>query len=122
MSYPPAPETRVRRRRAPRRVLNYYVRVAGFAAFGIAGAFLVWAFVLKVLHPYQLGFAVGKEIRTANAELRKQNARNAELASRLAYLQTPEGAETEARRAGFARPGEQVYLIRPATPDTAKKP
>lgn len=131
MSYPPPrsdePRPRPSRRRAPRRVLNYYVRIAGFAAFGIVGAFLVWSFVLKVLHPYQLGFTVGKQIRVAKADLQKQNARNASLSARLAYLQTPEGAEAEARRAGFARPGEQVYLIRAASPevpatDTKEKP
>ncbi|MBC8142050.1 MAG: septum formation initiator family protein [Armatimonadetes bacterium] len=119
MSYsqPTSEEPRRPRRRAPRRVVNYYVRIAGYATFGILGAFLVWSFVLKVLHPYQLSFTVGKEIRAAKADLQKQNARNAVLASRLAYLQTPEGAETEARRAGFARPGEQVYLIRTASPE-----
>lgn len=111
---PPAPRRRPRR---PRRVVNFYVRIGGYAVAGVVGAALVWALVLKVAHPYRLGFRVGGDIRRTQAALRKQNARNKLLQKRLAYLQTPEGAETEARRAGFARPGEQVYLIRTATPD-----
>ena len=101
-----------RRRRAPRRVTNYYVKVAGLCVAGGLGAMLVWAFVIKVIHPYQLGWAVEKDIHAVRTDLQKQNARNALLQKRLAYLQTPDGAETEARRAGFARPGEMIYLLR----------
>lgn len=112
-----ADETVPRRsRRAPRRVVNYYVKLAGYIIAGGLGAVLVWAFVVKVIHPYQLGWAVEQDIRAVRADLRKQNARNAALQKRLAYLQTPAGAETEARRAGFARPGEMVYLLRKDEP------
>ena len=104
------------RRRAPRRVVNYYGKVAGLCVAGTLGAMLVWAFVVKVIHPYQLGWVVEKDIRVIRADLQKQNARNALLQKRLAYLKTPDGAETEARRAGFGRPGEMIYLLRKSEP------
>ena len=101
------------RRRPPRRAGNYYARVGGVAAAGVIGAYLVWAFVMKVVHPYQVGWSVARDRKKIQAELARQNRQNRQLEARLAYLKTPDGAETEARRAGFARPGELIYLLRP---------
>ena len=105
-----------RRRRAPRRVVNYYVKLGGIVVAGVVGAFLVWGFVVKVIHPYQMGWAVDQDVQRVRGDLRKQASRNALLQQRLAYLKTPDGAETEARRAGFARPGEMIYLLRTKEP------
>lgn len=102
------------RRRAPRRAGNYYLRLMGIAGGGVTAAYVLFVFILKVVHPYQLGYAVELDIRQVQTELNRQKARNSLLERRLDYLKTPEGAEMEARRAGWARPGETVYLLRPA--------
>ncbi|MBC7808008.1 MAG: septum formation initiator family protein [Akkermansiaceae bacterium] len=102
------------RRRTPRRAGNYYLKITGFALVAAVGVYAAWAFAVKIIHPYQMGWKVAQDVKKVENELRRQHAQNALLEKRLAYLKTPEGAETEARRAGFARPGEQVYLIRPA--------
>jgi len=101
-------------RRLPRRAGNYYLRLAGIAGGGCLIAYVLFIFIAKVIHPYQMGFSVERDIRTVRAELKKQQAKNTLLARRLDYLKTPEGAETEARRAGYSRPGEIVYLLRSA--------
>ena len=106
-----APRTR---RRAPRRAGNYYLKIVGFAAVAAVGVYAAWGFAVKILHPYQMGWKVSQDVRKVETELSRQYAQNVLLEKRLAYLKTPEGAETEARRAGFARPGEKVYLLRPA--------
>lgn len=112
MSVAPPNALRPARRPKPRRAPNPYFRVAGLAAGGVLAGYLVFAFAVKLIHPYQTGFAVDREIRKERAELKRQEAQNALLARRLAYLQTPDGAETEARRAGYARADEIVYLLR----------
>ena len=108
---PPLPRAR---RRAPRRAGNYYLRIAGFALVAAVGVYAAWAFAVKIIHPYQMGWKVAQDVKKVKNELHRQHAQNALLEKRLAYLKTPEGAETEARRAGFAREGEKVYLLRPA--------
>lgn len=110
-SLPTAPRPR---RRAPRRAGNYYLKIAGFALVAAVGVYAAWAFAVKIIHPYQMGWKVSQDVKKVESELSRQYAQNALLEKRLAYLKTPEGAETEARRAGFARPGEKVYLLRPA--------
>lgn len=109
----PAPRSR---RRTPRRAGNYYLKIAGFFLASAVGIYAAWAFAVKIIHPYQMGWKVEQDVRKVQGELKRQNAQNALLEKRLAYLKTPEGAETEARRAGYARPGEKVYLLRPAEP------
>jgi len=102
-------------RRPPRRAGNYYLRLAGIAVGGSLAAYVLFLFIAKVIHPYQMGFSVERDIRTVRAELKRQRDKNTLLERRLNYLKTPEGAETEARRAGYSRPGEIVYLLRSAT-------
>ncbi len=106
----PAPRLR---RRTPRRAGNYYLKITGFFLCALIGAYAAWGFGVKIIHPYQMGWKVSQDVNKVEQELGRQNAQNGQLEKRLAYLKTPEGAETEARRAGFARPGETVYLIRP---------
>lgn len=111
----PAPRVR---RRMPRRAGNYYLKIAGFAAVTLIGMYAAWAFAVKIIHPYQMGWKVNQDVKKVETELNRQYAQNALLEKRLAYLKTPDGAETEARRAGYARPGERVYLLR--RPQSAK--
>ena len=52
-----------------------------------------------------------RDVTTLRGKIAVQKARNASLRAQIAYAQSQEGAEAEARRAGFSRPGEQVYLL-----------
>ena len=82
--------------------------------------FVAWcAFLLlaKTLHPYLLGYAQGTKITRMRAHLDRQLAMNAGLQERIDYLASDEGRESQARRQGFHRPGETVYLLKPE--DTA---
>lgn len=114
-AYIPAPTPRSRRR-TPRRAGNYYLKIVGFLLVSAVGVYAAWAFAVKIIHPYQMGWKVEQDVKKVESELKRQHSQNALLEKRLAYLKTPEGAETEARRAGYARPGEKVYLLRATGP------
>ncbi len=113
---PPQTTAQRSRRRPPRRAGNYYLKIVGFVLVSAVGVYAAWAFAVKIIHPYQMGWKVERDVKKVQSELKRQNTQNALLEKRLAYLKTPEGAETEARRAGYARPGEKVYLLRPTEP------
>ena len=106
-----------KRKRRRKKAGSYPLQLAAVVIVGVLGAWIAARVVEKALHPYWLGHAVGIKLAAARKELSQQNARCAELSQQVAWLRSPEGAETKARRAGYRLPGEQVYLIE--TPPTA---
>lgn len=109
----PSPERARRSRRAPRRRNRAadYLKLLVLAVAGVLGAGASFAFLAKVVHPYKLGYQQAREIDKIKADLAREEAYNDGLRKRVAYLASPEGAEREARRARFSRPGEVVYLL-----------
>ena len=109
---------RTRRRRAG----NYYLRLAALVTGGFVVAYALSLLIIKVVHPYKLGYDEAQKIAVLKETLAARRADNALLRKRVAYLNTNEGAEVEARRAGWQKPGETVYLVAPAPtpvpPDT----
>ncbi len=81
------------------------------AGMGALCAWLMFVFLAKALHPYLLGYAEQRTISAMRAHLAAQMRQNQALQSRVDFLQTAEGAETEARHSGFHKPGEHVYLM-----------
>jgi hypothetical protein len=114
----PEPPRAPRRKRRARRPLSkgqqralQCLRLLVLGAVGIGVASLAFAFLVKVVHPYKLGDEQARDIEKLQAELAREEARNDRLRKRVAYLYSNEGAEREARRAGFYRTGETVYFL-----------
>ena len=103
----PKGDKRRRRIRAARNI----VRLAALLAGGIVGAFLLFQVVAKIIYPYKLGYQEAKKMAAQQSRLKRQEARNALLEKRVAFLRTPEGSEYLVRRAGYHLPGETVYLL-----------
>ena len=112
-------KTRRRRRRRRGRNALYPLRAAVVLVGGIGAAYLLFAFLNKAVHPYRLGFETRHQVRAARAELARQQAANEELRRRIAFLNSPEGAESQARRLGYYRKGETVFLLREEPDATA---
>ncbi len=74
-------------------------------------AFVAFRFMQKVVHPYRLSNEVGQQVAVLREQYKRQEQENAALQQRLVFLRSDEGAEVEARRAGFLRKGETVYLL-----------
>lgn len=78
-----------------------WVVVAGIVIWG------VWAFGSELMLNLRLDQEV-QQLREGNAQLA---ASNADTRKQLAVSGSPSSLEEAARKAGFARPGEQVYVI-----------
>lgn len=78
---------------------------------GMAGAWLLFQLMVKVVHPYKLGYEQSQKVAELKEEWERIETGNARLRQQVAYLQSPEGAETLARRNGYHRPGEIVYML-----------
>jgi hypothetical protein len=87
---------------------------------GMLFAFIAFRFMQKVVHPYKLGNEVSQQVAVLREQYNRQEKENAVLRQRMAFLQSDEGAEVEARRAGYHRKGEVVYLL--PTPETSEAP
>jgi cell division protein FtsB len=112
MTPPPTNRLRLHRQKRRRRIARVALRLSAVVCGGAVAAYLAFAFMVKVVHPYKLGYEVGRDADRVRADLRAQRAENARLEERLRYLRSDEGVEREARSAGFYRPGETVYLLR----------
>ncbi len=112
------------RTRRRRRARSYPLQLAGAATLVAVAVWVLAVVVEKVAHPYWLGHTVGREVADLRAQLARQRARNALFRAQISYLRSAEGTETTARRAGWRRPGEEVYLLRLAseTPAGASAP
>lgn len=101
------------RRRIPRhrnRAADY-LKVLLLAGVGVLCASAAFAFLVKVVHPYKLGYQQAQAIAKVKADLAREETYNDKLRKRVAYLASGEGAEREARHARFSRPGEEVYFL-----------
>jgi cell division protein FtsB len=103
------------RRRKKRRFLSstakYRLRLIGMGLGGVLFAFISFLFMQKVVHPYKLGNEVSQQVAVAREQYDHQKKENAALNERLTFLRSKEGAEVEARRAGFHFKGETVFLL-----------
>lgn len=101
-------QERTRRRR---RAGSYPLQLAGAVILVTLATWVLVQIVIKATHPYLLGHDVGRKVAALREKLTEQRARNAALRARIGYLQSDEGAETLARRAGWRRPGELVLFL-----------
>lgn len=99
------------RPKRPRRILGMWARVILLAAVIAVSVFLAACVVLKAVKPYQ----EASRQRVQLAETLHQSgilaAENMEMERRIAYLRTPDGVASEARRMGYLRPGEYPIVV-----------
>ena len=100
-----------RRQRRRRAKWLLPLRFATMTVAGMAGAWLLFQIMVKVVHPYRLGYEQAQKVAQLKEQLSNQESGNARLRSQVAYLQSEEGAETLARRAGYHRSGEVIYRL-----------
>lgn len=105
-----------RKKRRLRSTTRYWLCLAGMAAGGMLAAYVAFLLIVKIVHPYKLGHEVGAQVAELRAKRDREERANALLRERVAFLRTPEGAEVTARRNGWHRKGETVYLL-PVTAD-----
>ena len=106
---------RARRRtvrpKRPRRILGIWARAALSVAVIAVSVFVAVGIVLKAVKPYQ----EASRQRVQLAETQRQSgaiaAQNAQLERRIAYLRTPDGVASEARRMGYLKPGEYPIVV-----------
>lgn len=120
-TFQPRPRNRRRKKRGLRSTLRYQLRLAVMAAGGILAAYIAFVLILKILHPYRLGHEVSSQVAILRTRLDREESENALLRRRILFLRTKEGAEVTARRSGYHRKGETVYLL-PVAPDSPDAP
>ena len=72
--------------------------------------------------PVMNTYRAGAEVRTIQAELQAEERRSQNLATDLAYLQTDEGIEQEARRRGWIYENETLLHLPPAADEPSSSP
>lgn len=107
-----------RRNRRKKRGRRSYPLQIGLAALGLFGTVWMLAiFVMWLVRPVARGNEYGRDVVVMRERLTQQKKVNANLRQRVAYLRTDEGAERLARKKGFHRKGEFVYLLPPSPDD-----
>ena len=106
---------RARRRTArpkrPRRILGLWARAALSAAVIAVSIFFMVCLVLKAVKPYQEASRQRVQLAETLHQSQAVAAQNAVLERRIAYLRTPDGVASEARRMGYLRPGEYPIVV-----------
>ena len=102
---------RTPRPKRPRRILGMWARVVLSGGVIAVSIFLAVCLVLKAVKPYQ----EASRQRVQLAEIKRQSAaiavQNTQLERRIAYLKTPDGVASEARRMGYLKPGEFPIVV-----------
>ena len=104
-------DRRRKRAKRPRRILGLWARAALSVGLIAVTVFLAVCLVAKAVKPYRE--ASGQRVQLA--ETRRQSemlaVQNIQLERRIAYLRTPDGVASEARRMGYLRPGEYPIVV-----------
>jgi len=96
------------RRRKRKTTIFQKIILGGLAAVAIYCAIAV---VQKTIRPINLLCAGKAEVHKMEEKLAKEKAENRALHEKRKYLLTPSGAEAEARKLGYVRPGEVSVVI-----------
>lgn len=99
-------EERRRRRRMPLWQKAICLGMAGVCLFAVYGV------LRKTIRPMLLCWSERTEVRRLEARQENLKRENRDLNAKRIYLQSPQGAETEARKLGYVRPGE-VSIVMP---------
>lgn len=106
---------RTRRRTArlkrPRPILGMWARVALLVAVIAVSVFVAVGIILKAIKPYQEASRQRVQLAQTLHQSGRVAAENAQLERRVAYLRTPDGVASEARRMGYLKPGEYPIVV-----------
>jgi len=106
---------RARRRTArpkrPRPILGMWARVALLVAVIAVSVFVAVGIILKAIKPYQEASRQRVQLAQTQRQSDAIAAQNTQLERRIAYLKTPDGVASEARRMGYLRPGEYPIVV-----------
>ena len=95
----------------PRRILGMWARVALLVGVVVVTVFVAIGLVAKAVRPYNEAGVQNRQLADTRLETDALDRENAELARRIAYLKTPEGVASEARKMGYLRPGEIPLVV-----------
>ena len=79
--------------------------LVGFA--GVVGT----AVAGKIVRPFQLCGAEGREERRVASELEALRKENVALERKIEYVNTPRGVAEAARKLGYVKPGEVMLVV-----------
>ncbi|MEP0765871.1 MAG: septum formation initiator family protein [Fimbriimonadia bacterium] len=91
-------------------------------ALGLVATMLlcIGAIAWNSRRPWQLWISERQRAATLRAEVAQIERENREMEARLKQLDSPAGLETEARRQGWVKPGEQIISLPESRPDKDK--
>ncbi len=109
-----APRRAARRRlraKRPRRILGLWARAALSVGLIAVTVFLAVCLVTKAVKPYREASRQRVQLAETQRQSESVAAHNVQLQRRVAYLRTPNGIASEARRMGYLRPGEYPIVV-----------
>ena len=95
----------------PRRILGMWARVALLVGVIVVTVFVAVGLVAKATRPYHEAGDQNRQLAEVRSESEALDRENADLARRIAYLKTPDGVASEARKMGYLRPGEIPLMV-----------
>jgi cell division protein FtsB len=72
---------------------------------------IMFALVAKIIRPYQEASAQKRDLAATRTQVAALDQQNQELRQKIAYLNTREGMEREARGLGYTLPGEVPFFV-----------
>jgi len=95
----------------PRRILSLWARLGMAGAVIVVSVFLAVSLIAKVAKPYREAGLQKSQLSATRQQCDALASGNAALARRIAYLKTPQGIASEARKMGYLRPGEIPMVV-----------
>jgi len=95
----------------PRRILGLWARVGMAVALVVVSVFLAITLVAKIARPYREAGIQSNELSATRQQSDALATENTALIRRIAYLKTPQGIASEARKMGYLRPGEVPMVV-----------
>ncbi len=99
------------RTKRPRRILGLWARAALSVGLIAVTLFLAVCLAAKAVKPYREASRQRVQLAATRQENEMVEAQNVQLEQRIAYLRTPGGIASEARRMGYLRPGEYPIVV-----------
>lgn len=98
-------------RRKPRFILRWHARIALATLTAIAIGLVIFGLVVKAVRPYHESSGQVRQLTQTKRQVAELDAENAAIHRRINYLKTPAGITTEARQAGYLKPGEIPFVV-----------
>lgn len=104
-------ERRRRAARKPRRILSLGARLTLLGLTFIVLILATVGLVAKAIRPYHESSLQTHQLAQTRSQVAELDVENNAIRRRIAYLKTSEGIVTEARKAGYLKPGEIPFVV-----------